>query len=417
MKEVIIIGAGASGLMAAISSAKSGHKVTVLEKNEKAGKKIFITGKGRCNITNATDAPNLIANTINNPKFLYSAFNEFDSFKMMDFLEESGLRIVTERGNRVFPASMHSSDVIRTLKGVCDDLGVKFHFNTQVKNITKNESQDKFIINAGKDEFTSDYLILCTGGKSYPSTGSTGDGYKFAESFGHTVTELSPGLTGFNVKEEYPKDLMGLALKNVTLELNINGKKCMKEMGEMLFTHFGISGPLVLTASEYYNLHVRRLKKKKNFKGIEAKVIIDLKPALSEDELISRIERDFDAFKDTFFKNSLRKLLPKSMEEIMVKLSGIKPDKKAREVSKKEISELAHLFKNLELNISSLRAFEEAIITCGGINVKEINPKTMESKLCPGLYIAGEVMDVDALTGGFNLQIAWSTGYVAGKCE
>ncbi|MCR5625107.1 MAG: NAD(P)/FAD-dependent oxidoreductase [Lachnospiraceae bacterium] len=445
--NTIIIGAGAAGMMAAISAADNGDSVTILEKNEKCGKKIFITGKGRCNVTNNTDEEGFIKAVVRNPRFLYSSIYTWNSRKMMEFLEESGLKLKTERGNRVFPLSDHSSDVIKTLENACKKRGVKILLNTEVKDIDINQEYDdeknisiknqsynqenvsskddntdnnsgffdntnnnqidnlsfKFILKSNKGVFHCDNLIIATGGKSYPQTGSTGDGYKFAEKFGHKVTALKPSLTPFNIKEEFCRDLSGLALKNVSLKLVIKKKVKYSEQGEMLFTHFGVSGPLCLSASSYYN----------NEEG--AYLSLDLKPALSEEVLDDRILRDFDTFKNSQFKNSLNKLLPQSLIPVIVSLSGISGDKKVNEITKKERLNLVRLLKDFRLNIISLREFNEAIITSGGIKVSEVNPKTMESKLVPGLYFAGEILDVDALTGGYNLQIAWSTGYVAGR--
>ncbi len=413
MNKVLIIGAGAAGMMAAISAADEGYEVTVLEKNEKAGKKLFITGKGRCNITNATDVDGLIKNVIANPRFLYSAFNEFDSNAMMSFLEDEGLEIKVERGNRAFPVSDHSSDVIKTLKRAMDKRHVKVIYNKNVNHIkTDNDVFTSVICDDGEEIF-ADALIICTGGISYQSTGSTGAGYEFAKSAGHTVQECRPGLVPFIIKESFAKEISGLALKNVTLRLMVNGKKVYEELGEMLFTHFGISGPLVLTASEYYNNAVRKVIKKGD--DIDAKVYVDLKPGLAEDRLDVRILKDFEASKNMLFKNSLGKLLPSSLQPVIVELSGIDPDKQVNAVNHEERIRLVKLLKNMPMTIESTRGFDEAIITSGGVNVKEINPKTMESKLVSNIYFAGEVIDADACTGGFNLQIAWSTGYLAGK--
>lgn len=408
-KKIIVIGAGAAGMMAAISAADEGAEVIILDKNEKTGKKLFITGKGRCNITNAVDEDSLIANVVNNPKFLFSAFSAFNSSDMCAFLEKEGLKLKVERGNRVFPESDHSSDVIKTLERACKKRGVKIILNEAVSEVL-NEGEIKVIKTEKKKTYKCDAVIIATGGFTYASTGSTGDGYKFAKALGHSIKPLMCGLVPFNIKESFCKDMMGLSLRNVRLTLFVDGKKKYSEQGEMLFTHFGVSGPLVLSASEYYAKAMRNFKKKE-----EPYITIDLKPALSFETLDKRVLKDFDGEKNAEFKNSLNKLLPSGMIETIVKVSGIEPTKKVNEIRAEERERLVHLLKEFRLNISSVRGSAEAIITSGGVNVKEINPKTMESKLSPGVYFAGEVIDCDALTGGFNLQIAWSTGFLAGK--
>ena len=386
-------------MMAAIAAKKNGNDVTLLEKNEKLGKKLFITGKGRCNLTNASDIDSHMNNLMSNPKFMYSAFNAFDSDDIISLIEESGVKTKVERGNRVFPKSDKSSDIIKALKKQLDSLGVDINLNYEVKTITKD---DVFEIN---DDLTCDCLIVATGGLSYKSTGSTGDGYKFAKQFGHETTKTYPSLVPFNIKEEYCKDLQGLSLKNVTLKLLDQDKVLYEELGEMLFTHFGVSGPLVLSASSFV-----ADKMEDGYK-----ISIDLKPALDEATLDKRILRDFDKYKNKNFNNSLSDLLPKKLIPIIIKLSGIDEYKKVNEITKEERQRLVSLIKNLEFNVDGLRGYDEAIITKGGIDVKEINPKTMESKLVEGLYFVGEVLDLDSLTGGYNLQLAWSTGYVAGS--
>ena len=415
MSRVIVIGGGASGMMAAIAAKKNGNDVTLLEKNEKLGKKLFITGKGRCNLTNASDINSHMNNLMSNPKFMYSAFNAFDSDDIISLIEESGVKTKVERGNRVFPKSDKSSDVIKALKKQLDSLGVNIVLNYEVKDITK---YDEFKIN---DEYTCDSLIIATGGLSYKSTGSTGDGYKWAKQFDHKTTKTYPSLVPFNIKEDYCKELQGLSLKNVKLKLlkeaDWNGERysglnedgiyqiVYEEMGEMIFTHFGVSGPLVLSASSFV-----ADKMEDGYK-----ISIDLKPALDEATLDKRILRDFDKYKNKNFNNSLNDLLPKKLIPIIIRLSGIDEYKKVNEITKEERQRLVGLIKNLEFNIDGLRGYDEAIITKGGIDVKEINPKTMESKKVPGLYFVGEVLDLDSLTGGYNLQLAWSTGYVAGN--
>ena len=386
-------------MMAAIAAKKNGNDVTLLEKNEKLGKKLFITGKGRCNLTNASDINSHMNNLMSNPKFMYSAFNAFNADDIVALIEESGVKTKVERGNRVFPKSDKSSDVIKALKKQLDSLGVNIVLNYEVKSITKD---DVFKIN---DELTCDCLIVATGGLSYKSTGSTGDGYKFAKQFSHETTKTYPSLVPFNIKEEYCKDLQGLSLKNVTLKLLDQDKVLYEELGEMLFTHFGVSGPLVLSASSF-------VADKPNG---EYKISIDLKPALDDATLDKRILRDFEKYKNKNFNNSLSDLLPKKLIPIIIKLSGIDEYKKVNEITKEERQRLVSLIKNLEFNVDGLRGYDEAIITKGGVDVKEINPKTMESKKVGGLYFVGEVLDLDSLTGGYNLQLAWSTGYVAGS--
>ncbi len=399
MSRVIVIGGGASGMMAAIAAKKNGNDVTLLEKNEKLGKKLFITGKGRCNLTNASDINSHMNNLMSNPKFMYSAFNAFDSDDIISLVEESGVKTKVERGNRVFPNSDKSSDVIKALKKQLDSLGVNVVLNYEVKDITK---ENEFKIN---DEYTCDSLIIATGGLSYKSTGSTGDGYKWAKQFNHKTTKTYPSLVPFNIKEDYCKELQGLSLKNVNLKLIKDDKTLYEDLGEMIFTHFGVSGPLVLSASSFV-----ADKMEDGYK-----ISIDLKPALDEATLDKRILRDFDKYKNKNFNNSLNDLLPKKLIPIIIRLSGIDEYKKVNEITKEERQRLVGLIKNLEFNIDSLRGYDEAIITKGGIDVKEINPKTMESKIVPGLYFVGEVLDLDSLTGGYNLQLAWSTGYVAGN--
>ena len=406
MSKVLIVGGGAAGMMAGIAAAENGNEVHLFEKNEKLGKKLFITGKGRCNITNACDMEELMKQVVTNPRFLYSAFKTFDNMAVMDFFEESGLPLKTERGQRVFPQSDHSSDVIRTLQKELEKRNVSIHLNTEVKEIISENGQF-CSIRTKEGRISGDACIVATGGLSYQSTGSTGDGYRFAKEAGHSVTKLSPSLVAIVTKESFAAELMGLTLKNVTLKL-IQGKKVLySELGEMLFTHFGVSGPLVLSASSY--IAEAALKEQ------ELPVIqIDLKPALTEEQLDARILKDFEEAKNKCFKNALDHLLPQRMIEIIVRLSGIDPEKKVNSVSKEERRRLVQLLKGLTLHVAGLRDYKEAVITKGGVSVKEIVPSTMESKLVSGLYFAGEVLDVDAMTGGYNLQIAWSTGYAAG---
>lgn len=409
MANVIVIGGGAAGMMAAITAVSQGHNVTLFEKNEKLGKKLFITGKGRCNFTNAGDAEDIFNSVVTNKKFLYSAFNGFSNYDTMGFFGELGLDFKVERGNRVFPSSDHSSDVIGALSRRMKQLGVKVELNTQVDEVIANNGEFSAVKLTDaynkKRTVSADKLIIATGGNSYQSTGSIGDGYRFAKSLGHEVTPILPALVPFIVKEEWERDLQGLSLKNVNVTIYDDKKIVYSDFGEMLFTHFGVSGPTVLSASSYAA---------KIIKNRPLKLVIDLKPALDEQQLDERILRDFEEFKNKSFKNSLDKLLPKKLIPVIVELSKIEPDKKIHDITKQERMTLVKLIKNLTLTLTGLRGFNEAIITQGGVSVKQINPTTMESKLVKNVYFAGEVIDVDAVTGGFNLQIAWSTAYAAG---
>lgn len=424
MSKVIVVGGGAAGMMAAMAAADNGAEVCLIEKNEKLGKKLFITGKGRCNVTNAADMDTLFRNVCTNSKFLYSAFYGFDNQAVMAFLEKAGCPLKTERGDRVFPVSDHSSDVIAALQRELKKRGVEILLNTKAEHIltgsragTEGEKEVKGFGcgNTGKENMAfagvkladgrsihGDRGIICTGGVSYPSTGSTGDGHRIAGETGHTVTELAPALAPFNIEEKWCGQLTGLSLKNVSITLCAGKKRLYEGFGEMLFTHFGVSGPLILSASSYY-----RGEK-------DAKLYIDLKPALDEEQLDRRILRDFEENKNRQFKNSLGGLFPVKLIPVMIELSGISPEKKVNEITREERRSFGRLVRRLPLTIAGTRGFEEAIITRGGVSVKEINPSTMESKKVDGLYFAGEVLDLDALTGGFNLQIAWSTGHLAG---
>ena len=406
MSKVLIIGGGAAGMMAAIAAAYNGNEVHVFEKNEKNGKKLFITGKGRCNITNALDIENHFANIMRNSKFLYSAYHCLDSYGVCTMIESAGVETKIERGNRVFPLSDKSSDVIYALNKMMRDIGVNIHLKSEIVSVSK-ENENIILKEKNGKKHIGDACIIATGGISYPVTGSTGDGYKFAEKIGHTITERYPSLVPFNIKEEFCKELQGLSLKNVELKIqDETGKQYYSEMGEMLFTHFGISGPLVLSASG----HISDKLKEHQF---IAK--IDLKPALSNEALDKRILKDFEENINRNFNNSLDKLLPKKLIPVIVELSGINQYKKVHEITKEERENLVKLIKELKMSISGARGYNEAIITKGGVSVKDINPKTMESKIVPGIYFAGEVLDIDALTGGYNLQVAWSTGYLAGS--
>ena len=402
--KVIIIGGGAAGMLAAYQAAKCGNDVSLYEKNEKLGKKIFITGKGRCNVTNACEVEELLDHVVTNKEFLYSGFYSFTNNAMMELLEELGCPLKVERGNRVFPVSDHSSDVIAALQRGLRKENVDIYLNTTVKKILSEDGTVTGVRLASGDTVKADKVIVATGGMSYQTTGSKGDGYDFARKAGHKVTKLTPALVPFEIKEDFCKQLMGLSLRNVAVKMTADGKKIYEDFGEMLFTHFGISGPVVLSASSYIG----------KYQGKELKFMIDLKPALNKDQLDHRVLKDFNKALNKDFVNSLDNLLPKKLIPVIVELSGIPEHKKVNEITKKERETLVSLLKRLELTITGVRGFKEAIITQGGVNVKEIDPGTMESKKVKGLYFAGEVLDLDAVTGGFNLQIAWSTGYLAG---
>lgn len=406
MSRVVVVGGGAAGMIAAVAAAERGHKVTLLEQNEKLGKKIFITGKGRCNLTNASDMEQIFENIVTNPKFLYSALYGFDNRACMTFFEENGLRLKTERGNRVFPFSDHSSDVIKTLEKKLRRSGVEIRFHTKVDKLIVEESRIAGVRDESGETYAADSVILATGGVSYPSTGSTGDGHRMAEETGHRVTTCYPALVPLRIREHWCRDLMGLALKNVTVTVK-NGKKVLYEgFGEMLFTHYGVSGPLILSASSYIN---------KLASGNELRLLLDLKPALTMEQLQKRLIREFEQNRQKQFKNALGGLFPARLIPVMLELSCIDPEKKAGEIGKGERNAFAEVIKGLPMTITGTADFNEAIVTKGGVSVRDINPSTMESKIIAGLYFAGELIDVDALTGGYNLQIAWSTGHLAGE--
>lgn len=403
MKRIVVIGGGAAGMMAAIAAADSGCKVTLIEKNEKLGKKLFITGKGRCNVTNAAEMDTLFANVCSNRKFLYSAFYDFDNRNVMELIEQAGCPLKVERGERVFPVSDHSSDIIGALRRELNRREVEILLNTVVKDlIVSDNSVTGVVLERGK-KLVCDAVIVCTGGISYPSTGSTGDGYRFAESSGHQVVTPTPSLVPLETKEDWCRDLMGLSLKNVSLTMTLSKRQVYEGFGEMLFTHFGVSGPLVLSASTYYR------------EGADCRLAIDLKPALSEEQLDKRLLREFDANQKKQFKNTLTELFPSRLIPVMIELSGIAPETKVCEITKAKRADFVKVIKHLELTVTGTRGFAEAIITRGGVSVKDVNPSTMESKRVKNLYFAGEVLDLDAMTGGYNLQIAWSTGHLAGK--
>lgn len=404
MKNVAVIGAGAAGLMAAYASAINGNRVTVFEKNEKCGKKIYITGKGRCNVTHECAPDEFLQNVVTNSKFLTGAIYSFSPGKTMQFFEDGGLALKTERGDRVFPVSDKASDVTKCLEKYCLNAGVRFNFGEKVLKISILNST-MFDIITQISNYSFDNIIISTGGLSYPSTGSDGDGYKFAEQAGHKIIEPKPSLCGLNLKGSYFKKLQGLTLKNVKLNLFINGKRKNEFFGEMLFTHFGISGPIVLSVSSLINRCDLNT----------VKLSIDFKPALSEEQLDVRLLRDFDKYKNRDISNCLKELLPNALIPVVLDRCAIPHNKKINAVTRNERQSLLTTVKNFDMIIMSLRGFDEAIVTAGGVDVKEINPKTMESKLVKGLYFCGEVLDLDALTGGFNLQIAFSTGFVAGN--
>lgn len=405
MSKVLVVGGGAAGMFAAIFAARSGSEVHLYEKNEKLGKKLFITGKGRCNITNASDMEVLFASVLTNPKFLYSSFYGYTNEDVIQFFEEAGLHTKVERGNRVFPKSDHSSDVIGTLVRILNRERVKIYLHQEVEKVVSKEGIFENLILKDGTAVYGDACIVATGGCSYQTTGSTGDGYRFAKENGHQVSDLLPALVPMNVKEGFVKELQGLSLRNVKAAVYQGKKLLYEEFGEMLFTHYGVSGPLMLSASSVIGKQLRK----------EAlRLEIDLKPALSEEQLDQRVLREFEEYKNKQFKNAVHKLFPAKLIPVMIEVSGIEPEKKVNEISKKERLGFVHQIKHFEMTLTGLRDFNEAIITKGGIKVKDIDPGTMESKLIKGLYFAGEVLDLDALTGGFNLQIAWSTGYVAG---
>lgn len=423
MSKVIVIGGGPAGMMAALAAAETGREVLLLEKNEKLGKKLYITGKGRCNITNSGDMETLFANVMTNSKFLYSAFYAYDNQMVIDFFEEEGLALKNERGNRIFPVSDHSSDVINTLQRALKRAGVEVKLYTEVEKLLYEERPDadeldkkeahqivkgvqlKSGLVDGKKTVMADAVIVATGGFSYQATGSTGDGYRFARELGHTVTEIYPSLVPFNTREDYVKEMQGLALKNVTVRIFDGKKKLYEDFGEMLFTHFGVSGPLLLSASAMIA---------PKYTSKELQMEIDLKPALDAEQLDKRILKDFEEAKNKQFKNSIGKLFPAKMIPVILELSEIDPDKKVNEITREERASFVKLIKAFPVTLNGLRDFREAIITKGGVKVNEVNPSTMESKKVKNLYFCGEVLDLDALTGGYNLQIAWSTGHLAG---
>ena len=407
MSQMIVIGGGAAGMMAAISGAKAGHQVRLLEKNEKLGKKIYITGKGRCNLTNACPMEDMMASVVTNSKFLYSSFYGFTNQDVMDLVESAGCPLKVERGGRVFPVSDHSSDIIRALADCMRQLGVQVSLNTEVESLIVEEGVCRgVVLKEGKKRLKADRVVVATGGLSYPSTGSTGDGYQWAREAGHKVTDLFPALVPFEAEElEDVKALQGLSLKNVEIAVHMGKRQLYREQGEMLFTHFGVSGPLILSASSFCAKAIRKCP---------LALLIDLKPALSMEQLDARILRDFSGAANKQFKNALNHLYPAKLIPVIIRRTGIDPEKPVNAITRQERQILCQMTKSLSFTLTSLRGFREAIITQGGISVKEIDPAKMESKKVKGLYFAGEVLDLDGVTGGFNLQIAWSTGWAAG---
>lgn len=404
MAKVIVIGAGPAGMMAAISAAEN-HEVTLLEGNERIGKKLFITGKGRCNVTNAKDISEFFDFIPGNPHFLYSALYTYTNIDVMNFFENAGVKLKVERGSRVFPNSDKSSDIISGLSRGLDEAGVNLRLHSKVKDVIFNNNKIEAVILESGAKVKGDYFIITTGGKSYPLTGSTGIGFDLAKKMGHTIVEPKPSLVPIEIEEAWVRELQGLSLRNI--ELKIKNKKNSKIVysgqGEMLFTHFGISGPLVLSGSRFIK------------DGEKFEISLDLKPALEEKQLDLRIQKDFKKNLNKDFKNSLDELLPKKLIPVIIELSGIDENKKVNSITKEERRTLLNLLKNLTFSVKGLRDIAEAIVTAGGVSTKEIDPSTMQSKIVDNLYFAGEVIDVDAFTGGYNVQIALSTGYLAGK--
>lgn len=404
MSKVLVIGGGAAGMMAAYAAGMCGHEVTLLEQNEKLGKKIYITGKGRCNFTNASPLEEIMQAVVSNPKFLYSAFYTFSNDAVMDFFENQGMPYKIERGNRAFPVSDHASDVIRALERAMKEQNVRIRLHTQVRELLIEDDKATGVLLTDGGKIMADSLILATGGLSYPTTGSTGDGHTMAKNSGHKIVTPRPALVPLTTKEEYILRMQGLSLKNVSLKIKDEKRVIYDAFGEMLFTHFGVSGPLVLSASSVLSRHFPR----------EYQAYIDLKPALSEEVLNERLLREFSERPNQHIKAVFQQLLPAKMIPVMIELSQISMDKPVNAITKEERRRLVGLFKAFPFTITGTRGFKEAIITQGGVSVKDIDPATMESKRIKDLYLVGELLDLDAMTGGYNLQIAWSTGYLAG---
>lgn len=404
-KKVVVIGGGPAGILAAGKASELGNDVILVEKNDRLGKKILISGKGRCNITNSTDIEGLIENIPGNGNFLYSSFYTFSNTDLLDLLHRYGLETKVERGGRIFPVSDRAKDVVDTLEKYLRDAGVRVRLKSPVSEVLVRQGEVAGVMLKDGSTIDCDSVVLCTGGASYPGTGSTGDGYKIAKMVGHKVIKLRPSLVPLIVSEKWIGELQGLSLKNVSVTLlNEKGKKIYSDFGEMLFTHYGVSGPIILSSSRHILDY--------DFKGIS--LLIDLKPALSEEKLDDRLQRDFEKFSRKQFKNALDELLPQKLIPVVIKISEISPDKFVNQITKEERRNLVGILKKFKLTIVKARPIDEAIVTAGGISTDEINPSTMESKLIKGLYFAGEVIDVDAYTGGFNLTIAFSTGYLAG---
>lgn len=405
MSKVIVIGGGPAGLMAAAQASLYGNSVTLLEKNPRTGRKLIITGKGRCNITNACDNTTFISNVISNPRFLYSAINGFDTSDTVDFFNSLGVETKTERGNRVFPSSDKAMDVADAMLNFARNSGVKIICNTSVQSLIVEDNAVKGVIDADGKKYFADAVIIATGGKSYPLTGSTGDGYRLANEAGHTVTDIIPSLVPLTLKGDESKQMQGLSLRNISVSATCNGKKIFEDFGELVFTHYGVSGPVILSMSSHL----------KDYGKNNYKLSIDLKPALDFETLDKRIIRDFEKFNLKEVGNSLNGLLPSKLIPVVLNRWGIDKTTRCNSITKEQRKTLVEILKSLDFDITGTRPIEEAIVTRGGVKVSEINPKTMESKLVKGLYFCGEVIDVDAYTGGFNLQIAFSTGYLAGQ--
>ena len=418
MSKILIIGGGAAGMMAGVYLARAGHEVHILEKNEKLGKKVYITGKGRCNVTNNCDTEELFRAVMSNPKFLYSAFYSFTPQDVMEFFEEAGVPLKTERGNRVFPVSDHSSDIIRGLERELKKAGAHIHLRTEVKTVKVSPYEEPDVdekkahhsrvtgVELADGSFMEgEHVLVATGGLSYQSTGSTGDGYRFAEEIGHKVTELSPSLVPLKTKEDYIPRLQGLSLKNTELTIKSGKKVLFQDFGEMMFTHFGVTGPMILSASAHIGKQLQ--------KSGELNAYLDLKPALTMEQLDARILREFEAGQNKQFKNVIGVLFPSSLTPVMLELGGISPEKKIHDISREERIHFEELVKAFPFTINGMGEYKEAVITRGGVSVKDIQPGTMESRKVKNLYFIGEVLDLDAVTGGYNLQIAWSTAYLA----
>lgn len=421
MARILIVGGGAAGMMAAVAAARNGHTVVLFEQNEKLGKKLYITGKGRCNLTNACDMEGLYKNVVTNPRFLYSAFHHFSNQDTIAYFHSIGLSTKVERGERVFPVSDRSSDVIRALEQELKKQKVTIFLNTKVKEIRAKDGQFSFLVIADGTEFFGDACIVATGGLSYKTTGATGDGYRFAKALGHKVTKCYPALVGLVLDSPFQRELEGLSLKNIRVRLTVDSwmeektektkkrkKEIYEDFGELVFTGTGVSGPVILSASSYAA---------PLFDQCRMSLFIDLKPALSAEQLDARILRDFDEAKNKCFKNALDHLLPQKLIRVIIELSSISPEVQVNAIKKEERRRIVELLKGLRFPVISSGGYAEAVITKGGVDVREVNPSTMESRLVRGVYFAGEVLDVDALTGGFNLQIAWSSGFLAGSHE